>query len=123
MASPLETRLSDFLLSGAGVWWEENEFGIEFFDYHKPPIEPNFPKLRHFRSSSYKQEEIYLGECWREIIDEDIIIPIDILKVEDEITGKIDLKKVGMIHYLKDLNSICNFNKTPEMNEDLDEEI
>ena len=24
----LETRLSDFLLSGAGVWWEENEFGI-----------------------------------------------------------------------------------------------
>ena len=28
-----------------------------------------------------------------------------------------------MIHYLKDLNSVCNFNETPEMNEDLDEEI
>ena len=28
-----------------------------------------------------------------------------------------------MIHYIKDLNSVCNFNETPEMNEDLDEEI
>ena len=28
-----------------------------------------------------------------------------------------------MIHYLKDLNSVCNLNETLEMNEDLDEEI
>ena len=86
----LETRLSDFLLSGAGVWWKENEFGIEFFDYHKLPIEQNFHKLHHFRSSSYKQEEICLGECWRKIIHEDIIIPIDILKVEDELKKRLE---------------------------------
>ena len=32
------------------------------------------------------------------------------------------MKKVGRIHYLKDLNSVCNFNETPEMKEDLGEE-
>ena len=118
----LETRLSDFLLPGAGVWWKQNEFGIEFFDCLELPIEPNFPTLHHFRSSSYKQEETYLDECWRKIIDDDIIIPIDILKVEDESTGKIDIKKVGMIHYLKDLNIVCHFNVSIEMNEEYEEE-
>ena len=57
----LETRLSDFLLSGAGVWWKENEFGIEFFDCHELPVEPNFPKLHHSRSSSYNQIFVNVG--------------------------------------------------------------
>ena len=48
----LETRIADFLLSGPGIWWRENEFGIEFFDYDIKSS-PSEPKLHHFRSSNF----------------------------------------------------------------------
>ena len=57
----LEIRLADFLQCGPGVWWKENEFGIEFYDCEELPFAPSSPKLHHFRSSSYKQEELC---CW-----------------------------------------------------------
>ena len=47
-------RISDFLLLGEGVWWQKNEFGIEFFDCHNQAekSEPLNPKVHHFRSSN-----------------------------------------------------------------------
>ena len=119
----LETRLADFLMCGPGVWWRENEFGIEFNDNVDLPLVPYSPKLHHFRSSSYKMEEMYLSKCWRNIMEQNIRIPIDILRIEDEITGRIDLKKLGMIENLKHLNSIYNFNEDEfEVDEDFNKE-
>ena len=55
----LETRIADFLLPGPGVWWRENEFGIEFLDYDRESSSPE-PILHHFRSSNFSKEENYI---------------------------------------------------------------
>ena len=121
----LETRLADFLQCGPGVWWKENEFGIEFYACEELPFAPSSPKLHHFRSSSYKQEELYIAGCWRKMMEENTIIPIDIIKFEDEVSG-IDLKKVGMIENLKDVNSVYSLYNSNgdafEIGEDVDDE-
>ena len=55
----LETMIPDYL---TGVWWNENELGVEFFDNCE-----NVPtKLRkhHYRSYTISQEEKYLKDMW-----------------------------------------------------------
>ena len=51
----LETMIPDFVTE-CGVWWKENETGIEFFD-----IKNN----DHYRSSSIVSEEKYLQNMWQ----------------------------------------------------------
>ena len=61
-------RISDYLLAGKGVWWNESDNGdINFFDA-KGNVESSEagPLLHHFRSSSFKSEDSYLKKFWLE---------------------------------------------------------
>ena len=58
----LETMIPDFLTE-CGVWWKENETGIEFFDV-KNNAESKLVK-HHYRSSSIVSEEKYLKNMWK----------------------------------------------------------
>ena len=79
-------RISDFLLAGKGVWWNESDNGdINFFDA-KGNVESSEagPLLHHFRSSSFKSEESYLKKCWLECLEQKSDLPILRLQIEDE---------------------------------------
>ena len=54
----LETMIPDYLIDG--VWWKENEMGIEFLDCGVN----NLSKIRkhHYRSSTISQEETNLKD-------------------------------------------------------------
>ena len=69
--------IADFLLPGQSVWWSETEDDcIEFFD---GPDEADFreqgPRLHHFRSTSIKEEQHYLDECWVNTINKEVKLP------------------------------------------------
>ena len=71
-------RISDYLLAGKGVWWNESDNGdINFFDA-KGNVESSEagPLLHHFRSSSFKSEESYLKKCWLECLEQKSDLPI-----------------------------------------------
>jgi hypothetical protein len=71
-------RISDFLLAGKGVWWNESDNGdINFFDAKGNVESPEAgPLLHHFRSSSFKSEESYLKKCWLECLEQKSDLPI-----------------------------------------------
>ena len=51
-------RISDFLVFGENVWWEKNEFGVDFSYYSGLPQNSDLhPKVHHFRSSSNPYSE------------------------------------------------------------------
>ena len=58
-------RISDFLLSGQGGWWLEQENGdVEFLDGEEAATtHPQGPMLHHFRSSNFTAEEKYDAAC------------------------------------------------------------
>ena len=69
--------IADFLQPGQDVWWSEIEGdSIEFFD---GPNEPEFrdegPRLHHFRSTSIKEEQHYLDDCWNNCLTEEVKLP------------------------------------------------
>jgi hypothetical protein len=58
-------RISDFLVVGKDVWWTSNEkCDGEFFDSFQTEVDSRVegPRLHHFRSSNFKDEEEYLNE-------------------------------------------------------------
>ena len=60
-------RISDFLLSGPGVWWQHTPGGIEFLDGdHSPSQHPEGPQMHHFRSISLPDIDMYLHSKWEE---------------------------------------------------------
>ena len=77
-------RISDFLLPGHRLWWEFDGENVIFHDSaeHIDACPPD-PTLHHFRSSSLKEEESYLKECWQECLDKWICIPAHCLYTED----------------------------------------
>lgn len=75
--------ISDFLICGEGVWWQQIASGVEFRD---GPDELNFrpegPSLHHFRSSSLALEEEHLNQCWEICLaDEAIRIPHRVIRL------------------------------------------
>ena len=63
-------RISDFLLCGEGCWWRHDIRGVEFFDSPKEPeVKPEGPALHHFRSTTLKDEYLYLRQCWNTCAD------------------------------------------------------
>ena len=75
--------ISDFLICGEGVWWQQIASGVEFRD---GPDELNFrpegPSLHHFRSSSLALEEEHLNQCWKICLaDEAIRIPHRVIRL------------------------------------------
>ena len=80
-------HISDFLLPGKGVWWNETDKGIEFYDTDEYFVDhgilpPFHTKAHHFRSSNFKQEEEYPQNTWKECIDKKISIPIHCLHID-----------------------------------------
>jgi hypothetical protein len=78
-------RISDFILLGKGLWWDECENGdILFFDAKGSPesLEKG-PLLHHFRSSSFKSEESYLKKCWLKCVEQRSDLLILRLQIED----------------------------------------
>ena len=74
-------RISDFLLVGKGIWWNEN---VHFFDAKgNPESLESGPILHHFRSSSFKSEEVYLKKCWVKCLELKCDLPIHRLQIED----------------------------------------
>ena len=52
-------RISDFLVLGENVWWYCKDGHICFLDGPEQPV-GHSPSLRHFRSSTIKEEYSYL---------------------------------------------------------------
>lgn len=79
-------KVSDFLLPGKGVWWNEsNEGCMEFFDAKgNPENQPSGPELHHFRSTSFQAEEKYLNNCWKSCLDKQVNLPLCVLRIPDE---------------------------------------
>ncbi len=60
-------RISDYLVKGPGLWWRSVENGIEFFDCTH---DTEFPEhqMRHFRSSTLSDIDVYLQTKWEECV-------------------------------------------------------
>ena len=79
-------RISDFLVVGKDVWWTSNEEGdVEFFDSIQTEVDSRVegPRLHHFRSSNFKDEEEYLNESWSMCLEKNIPLPLHVLRVKD----------------------------------------
>jgi hypothetical protein len=79
-------RISDFLIVGKDIWWSSNEEGdLEFFDGKNTGVDVRSegPKLHHFRSSDFKEEEAYLTKCWSMCLEAKIPLPLHVLRVKD----------------------------------------
>ena len=109
-------RISDFLLLGEGVWWQKNEFGIEFFDCHNQAekSEPLNPKVHHFRSSNISTVTKDLEVSWNSILETNVKIPIHkILEGSEDETVR-----CRPTSYLNDKIQI---DSSPKINERIDE--
>ena len=97
-------QISDFLLSGQGEWWLEQENGdVEFLDGEEvATTHPQGPLLHHFRSSNFTAEEKYLGKCWKECLEKGVVQPIKVVRVEDQ-NGQ--MKVMTLLHDKTSTNS------------------
>ena len=78
-------KISDFLIPGAGVWWEFDGENVIFHDSKShPPTRPEGPDLHHFRSSTLKKEEAYLEESWSQCLQSGIRLPAHFLYLPDK---------------------------------------
>ena len=58
------------------MWWHKDDEAVEFHDISGfPSADESGPQLHHFRSSTLKDEEIYLQQCWQQCIQHNITIP------------------------------------------------
>ena len=76
--------IADFLEPGEGVWWQEVDEGIEFFD---GPDQISFkeegPQLHHFRSTTIRKEQQHLDTCWANCTESKVKIPATKLRDTD----------------------------------------
>lgn len=57
---------------------------LSFFDaYSEPEFREEGPKLHHFRSTNFKNEE-YWRKCWHECVETEVIIPAHLIRTEDQ---------------------------------------
>ena len=70
-------RISPYLESGPGVWWEEVADRIMFFDGdHHPNEHEKGPSCMHFRSSDLHDVMHRSHECWSRIMPSRIQLPL-----------------------------------------------
>ena len=87
-------RQADYLLEN-NMWWREVDSGVEFFD---TSIVKSMKQLHHFRSTTLKNENLYLKECWNKCLDE-----------KNKLIPAFKLKLPGNnIVYLKTLHSFAD---------------
>ena len=79
-------KIADFLVVGEGVWWtRDSEGSIQFFDgIGNEEEHEEGPHVHHYRSSSFKQEERYLANCWQSCLSNNISLPLQELRIPDE---------------------------------------
>ncbi|KAK3735229.1 hypothetical protein QZH41_008432 [Actinostola sp. cb2023] len=78
-------QISDYLVEGEGVWWMKEDEMVEFYDVTKHPTQQQFgPQLHHFRSSNLQHEATHLDQCWAQCIDENVIIPTHLIRVDQD---------------------------------------
>ena len=69
-------RIADFLIFDKNIWWQETDFGVEFFDFMNHPCEiEKSPTVHHFRSSNITSVLNELKKQWLSILDNNICIP------------------------------------------------
>lgn len=52
------------------MWWCQDDEFVEFFDdCSEPEFREEGPKLHHFRSTNFKNEEEYLMKCWHQCVE------------------------------------------------------
>ena len=70
-------RIADFLSFGENIWWEKNDFGVEFFDVpdNQPKCVVYHPKIHHFRSSHISTVTRMLEDHWSTILKNNTPIP------------------------------------------------
>ena len=74
-------RISDFLLPGPGVWWQNTPAGIEFFDgYHSPSEHAEGPEIHHVRSASLSDIDLYLHNKWEECCNGKVHLPANYIR-------------------------------------------
>ena len=110
-------RISDFLLSGEGIWWRKQGNGdVEFLDGQRSiSSHPQGPLLHHFRSSNFSAEEEYLQKCWQECLKNGVALPISIIRVEDE-HGQMKLVRQQPKHTTPNEESTLQDDEEPPTN-------
>ena len=108
-------RIADFLVE-ENPWWQQTDFGIQFFDFNSPKNVEN-PKVHHFRSASISTVINDLKTHWSSIVENNIKIPVDIIlmrgrddRVEYNRTDSSSLKEISE-NYDEDenLDDLSNF--------------
>lgn len=67
------------------MWGYQDDEFVEFFDAcSEPEFREEGPKLHHFRSTNFKNEEEYLMKCWQECVETEVIIPAHLIRTEDQ---------------------------------------
>lgn len=114
-------KIADFLLEGEGTWWRNDGQAIEFFDVtNSPSHETTGPPLHHFRSSTLASEELYIQNCWQRCIEENIKMPVQVLRMDMD-DGSTKTWKTGFLVALVTTEK-CQRNNDDKMETVVDEE-
>ena len=77
-------RLSDYLMCGEKVWWhydDENEEIVFHDGSEEPSIRSEGPELMSFVNFQMHSIPAYLNECWKKCIDEEVLLPIQKIRL------------------------------------------
>ena len=93
-------QISDYILCGEKVWWNEDQYIVEFLDTtHDYEHQSKGPTLKHFRSTSLKEVETYLKSCWEKCEENQVPMPF---------TQEEGFKEIMESEYLTAENNKCN---------------
>jgi hypothetical protein len=77
-------RISPFLMAGVDVWWSDMSDGFLFHDSEINSSNPGETfTLLHHRCHSVMDVEERRDACWKRIVDEQIVIPAQSIKLYD----------------------------------------
>ena len=84
-------RISHYLLHGTGKWWKETETSYQFLDSDQdPPIHPEGPHLRLFRTISLKEVTTSAKTVWDQVLAKGIELPTTGIVLYDQSDNPID---------------------------------
>ena len=73
-------RIADYLIYGQGIWWNETDSSVTFFDVSPLTITPPGPELKHFRDTSTQDIRMSLLQQWESCCDSNLKLPIATLR-------------------------------------------
>lgn len=88
-------RITDYLLCGPGIWWEETPQGILFLDgSSEKEYQDSGPTLQHFSSLSSSDVELHLLQQWEACCSTGIHLPAKYLRFYGECG---DLQEISIV--------------------------